>query len=130
MEKETAESMVGQVEEAILLARWRQCAQVGEWGIERAGASDAMCHLVGYARSREAKSLERMNQFIPAQSVYIQSADWFRKALNAPYSVCVLTQKAQYTEDWFWHLKVFLTFRPLFRNYETEKRLAPKITIT
>lgn len=86
MEKEMTERAVGQIDEPMLLARWRRCAEIGETGVERSGPTDFICQLIGYVHSREGKTLERINQFSASQSAFEQSAEWSIKALDARYS--------------------------------------------
>ena len=42
--------------------------------------------LAGYAHTREAKTLERLNEFMQAHGAYAEAADWLRRALAAPAS--------------------------------------------
>ena len=86
MEREQAEVAVGNVPENELLEAWRRCARVAELGIKICGATRALCQLAGYAHTREAKTLERVNEFMQAHGAYAEAADWLRKALAAPAS--------------------------------------------
>ena len=84
MEREIAESLVNQSEEAVLLKQWRFAAQVAEFGIERCGETSALCQLIAYLRSREAKTLGYLNEFTSAQNCYRQAAEWAQRALDTP----------------------------------------------
>ncbi len=86
MEREQAEVAVGNVPENELLEAWRRCARVAELGIKICGATRALCQLTGYAHTREAKTLERLNEFMQAHGAYAEAADWLRRALAAPAS--------------------------------------------
>jgi hypothetical protein len=86
MEREQAEEAVGTVPELELLEAWRRCARVAELGVKICGPTRALCQLAGYAHTREAKTLERLNEFMQANGAYAEAADWLRKALSAPAS--------------------------------------------
>ena len=86
MERAHAEASVGSVPEDELLGRWRRCASVAELGVRICGVTKPLCQLVGYAHTREAKTLERLNEFTQAHGAYAEAADWLRKALDAPAS--------------------------------------------
>lgn len=81
LEREVAESLVSRDNEQTLLKQWREAAQVAEQGIERCGETRSLCQIAGYLRTREAKTLERMNQFTSAQSCFREGAEWARRAL-------------------------------------------------
>jgi hypothetical protein len=86
MERHEAEVAVGQVPERELLEAWRRCARVAELGTKICGATRALSQLAGYAHTREAKTLERLNEFMQAQGAYAEATDWLGKALTAPAS--------------------------------------------
>ena len=86
MERECAEVAVGHVPEKELLAAWRRCIRVVEVGVKVCGATRALCQLAGYAHVREAKTLERLNEFTQAHGAYAEGADWLRRAVAAPGS--------------------------------------------
>lgn len=86
MEKEIAESITFQESDEVVVGQWQACAKAAEAGVSRAGRSDALCYLIGYAKSREAKCLQRLNRFVPSQSAFGQAKEWFSHALNAPRS--------------------------------------------
>ena len=84
LERELAESMVNSASDRELLDQWRVAAQVAKWGIERCGETPTLCSGLAYLRTREAKTLERLNQFTSAQMCFLQAAKWARRALKAP----------------------------------------------
>lgn len=86
MERVHAETSVGSVSEDELLSYWRECARVAGLGMKVCGATKPLCQLAGYAHTREAKTLERLNEFTQAHGAYAEAADWLRKALAAPAS--------------------------------------------
>jgi hypothetical protein len=86
MERAHAEAAVGRVPEDELLGHWRRCASVAGLGMKVCGATKPLCQLAGYAHTREAKTLERLNEFSQAHGAYAEAADWLRKALAAPAS--------------------------------------------
>jgi hypothetical protein len=86
MEVARAESVVGRVPDQELLEAWRRCAHVAERGVRVGGATRALCQLAGYAHTREAKTLKRLNEFLQAHGAYAEAADWLRRALAAPAS--------------------------------------------
>jgi len=83
MERAHAETSVGRVPEEDLLDRWRRCARVAELGLKICGVTKPLSQLAGYAHAREAKTLERLNEFTQAQGAYAEAAVWLRKALAA-----------------------------------------------
>lgn len=84
MEIEIAEGLINQGDDEDLLKQWRSAARVAELGIERCGETPSLCQMAAYLRNREAKTLERANQFTPAQGCYRQAAHWIRRAIAAP----------------------------------------------
>jgi tetratricopeptide (TPR) repeat protein len=86
MERAHAEASVGRVPEDELLDGWRRCARVAELGVKICGVTKPLCQLAGYAHTREAKTLERLNEFMQANGAYAEAADWLRKALAASAS--------------------------------------------
>lgn len=86
MERAQAEVAVGRVPDSELVMAWRRCGRVAELGVKICGATRALCQLAGYAHTREAKTLERLNEFMQAQGAYGEAADWMRRALVAPAS--------------------------------------------
>ena len=84
LEREIAEKLIDESDEARLLELWRAATCVAELGIERCGETPALCGAIAYLKSREAKTLERLSQFTAAQTCFRQGADWARKALAAP----------------------------------------------
>ena len=69
-----------------LLDAWRRSARVAELGMKVGGVNRALCQLTGYAHTREAKTLERLSEFLRAHGAYAEAADWLRRALAAPAS--------------------------------------------
>jgi tetratricopeptide (TPR) repeat protein len=86
MESAHAEASVGRVPEEELLTRWRRCARVAELGTKLCGTTKPLCQVTGYAHTREAKTLERLNEFMQAHGAYAEAAIWLRRALAAPAS--------------------------------------------
>jgi len=86
MERDQAESAVGRIPERELLEAWRRCIRAAERGVRVCGSTRALCQLAGYAHTRAAKTLERLNEFMQAQGAYAEAADWLRRALVAPAS--------------------------------------------
>jgi hypothetical protein len=86
MEREQAEASVGRVSENELLEAWRRCNRVAELGTKVCGGTRALCQLAGYAHTREAKTLERLNEFMQAHGASAVAANWLRRALTAPAS--------------------------------------------
>lgn len=86
MESVHAEASVGCVPEDELLGHWRRCASAAELGVRICGVTKPLSQLAGYAHTREAKTLERLNEFTQAHGAYAEAADWLRKALAAPAS--------------------------------------------
>jgi hypothetical protein len=86
MERMHAEASVHHVSEEELLIRWRRCARATSLGMKICGPTKPLCQLAGYAHTREAKTLERLNEFSQAHAAYVEAADWLRKSLAAPAS--------------------------------------------
>ena len=84
MEREIAESLVGRSCDEDVLNQWRAAGVVTELGIERCGETPSLCQMAAYLKTREAKTLEHLNQFTPAQNCYSQGAEWARRSLDAP----------------------------------------------
>ena len=83
IERDVAEKLVGQDDDAVLLGKWREAALIAEQGIERCGETPSLCHSAAYLSTREAKTLERLKQFTSAQTCFRQGAEWARRALAA-----------------------------------------------
>jgi hypothetical protein len=86
MELEHAVASIGRVPDRELLDAWRRCGRVAELGVKICGGTRALCQLTGYAHTREAKTLERLNEFLQAGGVYAEAAGWLQRALAAPAS--------------------------------------------
>ncbi len=84
LERDVAESQVNQEEDEALLQRWRAAAEVAEMGIDRCGETPSLCQAAAYIRTREAKTLQHLNQFTSAQSCFSQGVEWARRALAVP----------------------------------------------
>jgi len=84
LERELAESLVNSADDEELLEQWREAARIAELGIERCGDTPTLCGGLAYLRTREAKTLERLNNFEAAEYRYRQGAEWARRALAAP----------------------------------------------
>ncbi len=102
MEKNIAEWMVTNAEEGAITnvaiaSQWKECEKVAEMGIQRCGPSQLLCYWAGYAASRDAKAMERAQNFSYAEGAYTRSKEWFNKALTAPVSdVAHVTKGAIY----------------------------------
>ena len=81
-EREIAESLVNRSSAQDLLKQWRAAAHVAELGIARCGETPALCQFVAYLRTREAKTLESLNQFTSAETCFRQGEEWARRALS------------------------------------------------
>lgn len=86
MEREMAEARTGEADDAAVAANWHAAAEIAQLGIDRIGPTKALCNLAGYARSREAKTKQRLNQFGDAERCFAEAADYFRRSLGAPSS--------------------------------------------
>lgn len=84
LEREVAENLIDAADDRKLLDQWRVAAKVAQEGIRRCGETPALCGGLAYLRIREAKALERMNQFTSAQTLFIEAEEWARRALGAP----------------------------------------------
>ena len=81
MERALAEKRVGQDDDQTLLGQWRVAAEIAEQGTERCGETALLCKEAAYLRTREAKTLQHLQQFSAAQSCFGQGERWARKAL-------------------------------------------------
>jgi hypothetical protein len=81
-----AEDRVGTVSDTKLLEQWRRAGEIAELGIKACGATQALCQLAGYAHTREAKTLERLNEFTQAQGAYAEAVAFLKRGLTAPPS--------------------------------------------
>ena len=91
MEKNIAEWMItnaqeGEITNTAIAGQWKECERVAEMGIQRCGPSQLLCYWAGYAASRDAKAMERAQNFSYAEGAYTRSIDWFNRALTAPVS--------------------------------------------
>lgn len=84
LERVTAERLLEEGRDQDVLKQWRAASAVAELGIERCGDTPALCQALAYLKVREAKTLERQNQFTAAQSCFSQGVEWSRRALAAP----------------------------------------------
>ena len=84
LEREAAEDMINESRDEDLLEQWRRSSTVAEQGIGRCGDTSTLCNALSYLRTREAKTLERLNHFTAAQSCFRQGVEWARRALTAP----------------------------------------------
>lgn len=84
LEREIAEKLIQEASEQDLLSQWRAATLVAEQGVDRCGDTSSLCGGIAYLKSREGKTLERLNQFTAAQNCFQQGADWARRALLAP----------------------------------------------
>jgi NB-ARC domain-containing protein len=86
METDVAAEVDGPENSTAAIKAWALATTVTELGIERCGSTRALCELAGYARTREAKLLEKASQFVGAQSAFAQAREHFREALKCPPS--------------------------------------------
>ena len=84
LEIRSAEQAVWRDTEENILGFWRNAIKVSQLALERCEESDGRCHRAGYLRSREAKTLDNLNQFSQAKSARYAAVDLFRRALKAP----------------------------------------------
>ena len=84
LEREVAENLINSAGDQDLLDQWRVAARVVQRGIERCGETPTLCGGLAYLRIREARTLERLNQFTSARMCFVQAAQWARRALEAP----------------------------------------------
>ena len=84
IERELGEQLINSGNDRESLDRWRAAAKVAETGIERCGETPTLCSGIAYLQIREARTLERLNQFTSAQMCYGQGAKWARRGLKAP----------------------------------------------
>ena len=83
MERDIAERDVRLIEDFAAVQTWQRCSSIAQLGIDRIGDTQTLCNMAGYAKSREAKSYERLNQFIDAQRCFGESVAYFRNGLTA-----------------------------------------------
>ena len=83
MERDIAESLVQRSNDDEVLKQWQAAAVVAELGIERCGETTLLCQVAAYLRTREAKTLQHLNQFTSAQNCFMQGTEWARRALVA-----------------------------------------------
>lgn len=86
MEREIGDRSLGTADDNAVLECWRRCAAITELGLARVGDTTVLCNMAGYARSREAKAHQRMNQFLDAQRCFGEALDYFKRGTAAPSS--------------------------------------------
>ncbi len=86
MERELAEENTGKADDAAVAASWHACAEIAQLGIDRLGPTKVLCNMAGYARSREAKTNQRLNQFVDAERCFGEAVAYFRRGIGAPSS--------------------------------------------
>lgn len=96
LERDVAEAISGD-DDQLRRDAWGRCAKVAEAGIDRAGKSQALCQVAGYAFSREAKSLEHLKEYTAARVAYGRAAAHFRDALAAPLSESGTSRAVRFT---------------------------------
>lgn len=79
-----AEEAVGKEADKTVLDLWRKAFEVAHLAIVRCGDSDGRCTLGGYMKSREAKTLNRLNEFSQARAALFTAVGLFERALKAP----------------------------------------------
>ncbi|MGV1047333.1 MAG: hypothetical protein ACOYD4_02240 [Solirubrobacterales bacterium] len=83
LESEEASKGIGVRPDTEVLEGWRRSAQVAELGIKVCGRTGGLCRVLGYARTREAKTLEHLREFTEARSACAEAAVWMKRALEA-----------------------------------------------
>lgn len=86
LEVRAAGSSVARIPDSQLLERWRKAAHVAETGLKVSGVTKGLCLLAGYSRSREAKTLQRLNEFTKAERASAKAVGHLRRGLAAPQS--------------------------------------------
>lgn len=86
LELKVAEEGVNRIPDDELLGAWQEAARVAELGVKVCGPTKALCQLAGYAKSREGKTLDRLNRFGDAEQAYANSVAHFRRGLSAAAS--------------------------------------------
>ena len=84
MERDIGEELVNRATDQDLLKQWRAAAYVAELGIDRCSETPYLCQMAAYLKTREAKTLEHLNEFTSAQNCFRQGAEWARRAIAAP----------------------------------------------
>jgi hypothetical protein len=83
LESQEAADAIGARPDTDVLEGWRRSAQVAELGIKVCGRTAGLCRLVGYARTREAKTLEHLKEFAGARGACAEAAVWMKRALDS-----------------------------------------------
>jgi tetratricopeptide (TPR) repeat protein len=83
VEAEAAESAIGRRPDVEVRAGWARSVEVAELGVKVCGRTSELCRLAGYARTREAKSLEHLREFSEARRASAEGAAWMERALEA-----------------------------------------------
>jgi hypothetical protein len=86
LEVERGHALLGRVPDDELRGYWRRGAEAAERGVRVCGVTRALSRIAAYARSREAKTLVRLNEFSQAEGAFSESVAHFRRALDAPAS--------------------------------------------
>lgn len=86
LELDDALAEVGSIADVDLLGKWREAARVAELGLKVCGPRKGLCQLAGYTRSREAKTLGRLNEFARAEVAWGEAVGHFRRGLAATAS--------------------------------------------
>lgn len=86
LERIVADELISGGDDDALLRQWRVAFQVVTEGIRRCGETTSLCQIAAYLKTREGKTLERMNQFTPARTCFLEAVEWARKALELPRS--------------------------------------------
>lgn len=84
MEIELAEVGEAESDADDALKAWRSVGQVVALGVKRCGDSRGLCQFASYAHCREARIMERMQQFAAAQGAYSEACKWAVRSLEAP----------------------------------------------
>ena len=83
IERDIAEGLVNRSNDQELLKQWRAAERIAQLGIDRCGETPLLCQNAAYLKTREAKTLEHLNQFTSAQACFEQGAEWARRGLSA-----------------------------------------------
>jgi hypothetical protein len=86
LELDDALAALGRIADRDLLDKWRKAARIAELGLKACGPRKGLCQLAGYSRSREAKTLARLNEFAQAEVAWAEAVAHFRRGLAATAS--------------------------------------------
>lgn len=85
LESQEAAGQIGVRSDKDVLDGWRRSADVAETGIKLCGRTAGLCKMVGYARTREAKTLEHLKEFTEARRACAEAVAWMKRAIEAKH---------------------------------------------